>query len=123
MPPERLHELLASALLVGIVPCALLAWRYLQVLERFFRELRDKEPALARQIGSPRLWHVLLLPFFRFRKYTAFLPHLKQRAEDPQYGYRHARPAYRLLGAGLAAMALMFGLVAVIVGWMLYHDL
>lgn len=53
MPPERLHELLASALVVGIVPCALLAWRYLQVLDRFFQELRDKEPALARQIGSP----------------------------------------------------------------------
>ncbi|WP_052004306.1 hypothetical protein, partial [Halomonas sp. PBN3] len=97
MPPERLHELLASALVVGIVPCALLAWRYLQVLDRFFQELRDKEPALARQIGSPRRWH-MLLPFWRFRKYTAFLPHLKQRVEPGTGGVRKVR--WRRQGSG-----------------------
>ena len=41
---------------------------------------------------------MLLLPFFRFRQYMAFLPHLKQRAEPGTGGVRKVR--WRRQGSG-----------------------
>lgn len=104
-------------------PTAVLAMLYMRALNGFFAELKVREPELWQRIGRPGLLNMVALPFLRFRKYTAFLPHLRQRAKDPEGEYRHAGRAYALLLAGLGMMALMFVLVGVTVAWIVYHGL
>lgn len=123
MSPDQVHEVLVIAVLIAMLPAGLLAMLYLRALNDFFGELKVKEPELWRRIGHPGLLNMVALPFLRFRKYTAFLPHLRQRAKDPESGYDHAGRAYVLLLAGLSLVALMFALVAVTIAWIFYHGL
>lgn len=100
----------AASVLMGMVALGvLLALCYLYMLTSFFKELRHREPELWRGIGSPGLLNMLLLPFINFRKFYAFLPHLKARRHSD---YRYARAAWNMLRVGLGYVALLFLLTA-----------
>lgn len=99
-------EILATSILLLLPACLLLVLYYLHALLGFFKELRRQEPALWKQIGSPTLANMLLLPFLNFRKFYAFLPHLRARTTDANY--RYAPSAWRALRMGLGFVALLF---------------
>lgn len=92
-------ETFALVLLALVSGGTALAVVYILALTAFFRELRAGEPLVWQDIGSPTLMNMLCLPFWRFRKFYAFLPVLQARRNDK--AYRHAGMAYTLLRVGL----------------------
>ena len=78
--PARVHEILAIAMMVLMLPTVVVALAYIQSLGSFFNELKQKEPEVWQRVGAPGLFGMLVLPFFRFRKYYAFLPVLQERS-------------------------------------------
>ncbi|WP_259055627.1 hypothetical protein [Methylohalomonas lacus] len=46
----------------------------------FYDELKQKEPDVWQTVEAPSLANMVMLPFWRFRKYYAFYPALKERA-------------------------------------------
>lgn len=96
------------------VPTWVLAMAYIFVLGRFFKEVKEREPALWQSIGRPGLLDMICLPFLRFHKYTNFLPHLIARKDDPSLGYRWARPTYYLLVSGLLMFCLLVAVLLVL---------
>lgn len=123
MNPDQVHEILAISILIILFPAGILAMLYMRALNAFFEELKVREPELWKRIGRPGLLNMVVLPFLRFRKYTAFLPHLRQRAKDSGSGYRYAGRAYALLLSGVIMMSVIFTLVGVTIFWIFYHGL
>jgi hypothetical protein len=121
--PARVHEFLAILMLVLLVPTAAVAFAYIRALGAFFNELKQREPDVWRTVGTPGLFGMLTLPFFRFRKYSSFLPVLRERVARQGDGYRHAGRTYLLLKVGLSLTVVLFILGGIIVFWMVYHDL
>ena len=121
--PHKIHEFLIILLLVVIFPMFLVLMGYINVLGAFFRELQSKEPEVWKNIGAPGLLNMLLLPFWRFKKYYAFLPVLQERAANRNGNYKHAGLAYMLLKLGLFMCTLAFTLVGIIIFWIFYHNL
>ena len=122
LDPNAIHEVLAIALMVGLLFTAVLVLGYMRSLGRFFEELKVNEPAVWARVGSPALTDMMVAPFRNFRKYYAFLPVLRQRAEE-EGKYRHAASAYLLLRLGLVAALALFLLAGVIAYWILRQGL
>ena len=119
--PNKVHELLVILLLCILFPTFLVLAGYVRALGGFFQELKVNEHAVWERIGSPSLPDMLLLPFFRFRKYFAFLPVLRERAGTE--GYRHAAAAYLLLRLGLVLCTALFVMTGVVILWVVRHGL
>lgn len=109
MPVQTTDEILAVIVMVMMAGGALIAFLYIMQLNRFFAELRDKEPQVWEKIGDPALGR-MMTNRARLRSFFAFYPYLKARRHDA--GYRYAGAAYRLLHIGVGWFALM--LVAII---------
>ena len=121
LDPNAIHEMLAMTLVVGLLVVAVLVLVYMRTLGRFFEELKVNEPAVWTRVGSPGLTDMMVAPLRNFRKYYAFLPVLRQRAEVGKY--RHAASAYLLLRLGLVAALALFLLAGVIAYWVFSQGL
>jgi hypothetical protein len=120
--PARVHEILAIAMLILLLPTATVAFAYIRALGAFFSELKHKEPDVWQRVGAPG-FGMLARPDGHFRRYYAFYPVLQERATRQDDGYRHAGRAYRLLRVGLLMTAAVFVLGGMIVFWMVSHEL
>jgi hypothetical protein len=105
-----MDEVVGYGLLFMVLAGCMLAVLYMLSLTAFFKELRQREPNVWEQIGSPTLPNMLLRPLRRSRKYYAFLPVLKARRHS---NYRDADRAWFLLRTGLIYVATLFLLAGV----------
>lgn len=106
-----------------MLPTALVAMAYINTLNKFFAELKWKEPEVWKSIGSPDIKDMLRQPQHSLFKSFAFLPILRERGQRPARDYHYAGRAYRLLKTGLALSVLLAIITSVIVCWIVYHDL
>jgi hypothetical protein len=100
-----------------------LAIAYLKVVDAFFSELRKKEPEVWKTIGTPGLLSMILLPFWRSKKYYAFLHILQDRAARNNDDYKYVGLAYILLKTGFAMCLVLLTLSGIVIFWIAYHDL
>jgi len=121
--PTRVHEILALAMLLLLLPTAAVAFAYLRTLGAFLGELKQEEPDVWQRVGAPGMVDMMVLPLRRFRKYYAFYPVLRERAATGDERYRFARRAYRLLKVGLVMTAALFVLGGATIAWMARYDL
>lgn len=104
---------LATLLLIMVFGGVVVASAYIWVLTRFFKELRQKEPEVWQQVGSPTLVNMLALPMLNFRKFYIFLPFLAERRAHGSY--KHATFAYAMLLFGLFYLGLALFVVLALV--------
>lgn len=121
--PGKVRELLVMLVLIVMLQTFFLTMAYLKVVDAFFSELRKKEPEVWKMISMPGLLSMILLSFWRSKKYYAFLHILQEHATKNSDDYKYVWLAYILLRTGLAVCLVLLTLSGVVIFWIAYHDL